>query len=100
MTATKTEFVERAIQSLKNIIYGYIKSHGENFIHMLPQSVSTMYSRIKRTIGKSPRDVNNTDIHLLLYNESLTMYQKVTFNVGDRVRASKKDTPFRKGYTP
>ena len=97
---TKAAFAERAIQSLKHIIYRYIEDHGEKFIYKLPQFVSTMNCRINRSIGKSPRDVKNTDFLSILYNKPLTRYKKLKFKVGDRVRISKNDIPFRKGYKP
>ena len=50
MSETKAAFAEKAIQSLKHIIYRYIEDHGEKFIHKLPQFVSTMNCRIKRSI--------------------------------------------------
>ena len=100
MSETKAAFAERAIQSLKHIIYRYIEDHGGNFINKLPQFVSTMNCRINRSIGKSPRDVKNTDFLSILYNKPLTRYKKLKFEVGDRVRISKNDIPFRKGYKP
>ena len=100
MSETKAAFAERAIQSLKHIIYGYIEDHGEKFINKLPQFVSTMNCRINRSIGKSPRDVKNTDFLSILYNKPLTRYKKLKFKVGNRVRISKNDIPFRKGYKP
>ena len=100
MSETKAAFAERAIQSLKHIIYRYIEDHGEKFINKLPQFVSTMNCRINRSIGKSPRDVKNTDFLSILYNKPLTRYKKLKFKVGDRVRISKNDIPFRKGYKP
>ena len=49
MGDTKAEFAERAIHSLKDIIYHYIEDHGEKkFIHELPQFVSTMNCRVNR----------------------------------------------------
>ena len=51
MNETKAAFAERAIQSLKHLIYRYIEDHGKKFIHKLPQFVSTMNCRINRSIG-------------------------------------------------
>ena len=98
MSETKAAFAERAIQSIKHIIYRYIEDHGEKFINKLPQFVSTMNCRINRSIGKSPRDVKNTDFFSILYNKPQTRYEKLKFKVGDRVRISKNDIPFRKDY--
>ena len=66
MCKTEAAFAKRAIQSLKHLIYRYIEDHGEKFIHKLPQFVSTMNCRINRSIGRSPRDVNNTDFLSIL----------------------------------
>ena len=66
----------------------------------MPQFVSTMSCRIKRSIGKSPTDVKNTDFLSILYNKPLTRYKKLEFKYGDRVRTSKNDIPFRKEYKP
>ena len=92
----KAAFAERAIQSLKHIIYRHIEDRGEEFIHKLPQFVSTMNCRVNGSIGQSPRDVKNTDFLSILYNKSLTRYKKLKF----KVRISKNDNPFRKGYKP
>ena len=96
----KLHFLERAIQSLKHIIYRYIEDHGKKFINKLAHFVSTKNCRINRSIGKSPRDVKNTNLLSILNNKPLTRYKKLKFKVGDRVRISKNDIPFRKGYKP
>ena len=83
MSETKAAFAERAIQSLKHIIYRYIEDHGEKFINKLLQFVSTMNCRINRSIEKSPRDVKNTDFLSILYNKPLTRYMKLKFKVGE-----------------
>ena len=57
-----------------------------------------MNCRVNRSIGKSPRDDKNTDFLSILYNKTLARYKKLNFKVGDRVRFSKNDIPFRKGY--
>ena len=61
MSQTKTAFAERAIQSLKHIIYRYIEDHGEKTVHKLQQFVSTMNCRKNRSIGKSLRDMKISD---------------------------------------
>ena len=81
MSETKAAFAERAIQSLKDNIYRYIEDHGEKLINKLSQFVSTMNCRINRSIGKSPRDVKNTDFLSILYNKPLTRYKKLKFKV-------------------
>ena len=66
----------------------------------LQQFVSTLNRRKNRSIGKSPRDVKNSDFLSLLYNKLFKKYTKPKFKIGDRVRISKNDIPFRKGHKP
>ena len=64
MSETKAAFAERAIQSLKHIIYRYIKDHEEKFDPILQQFVSKLNCRKNRYIRKSPRDVKNSDFFI------------------------------------
>ena len=71
----------------------------------MPQFVAAdcVYNELshqKIDIGKSPRDVKNTDFLSILYNEPLLRYRELKFKVGNRVGISKNDIPFRKGYKP
>ena len=100
MSETKAAFAERAIQSLKHIIYRYSEDHGEKFVLKLQQFVSTLNCRKNRSIGKSPRAVKNSDFLSILYKKSFKKYTKPKFKIGDRVRISKNYLPFRKGYKP
>ena len=70
MSETKAAIAERAIQSLKHIMYRYIEDHGENFVPKLQQLVSTLNYRKNRSIGKSPRDVKKSDFLSIFYNKS------------------------------
>ena len=63
MIETKASFAERAIQSVKHIIYPYIEDHGGNNVPKLQQFVPTLNCRKNRSIGKSPRDVKNSDFY-------------------------------------
>ena len=45
-----------------------------------------------------PNTANNCDFLSILYSEPLREFKKPTFKIGDRVRISKYDLPFRKGY--
>ena len=83
MSETKAAFAERAIQSLKHIIYRYIEDHAEKNIHKLPHFVSTMICRVNRSAGKSSRDVKNTDFLSILYNKALTRYKKSKIKFGE-----------------
>ena len=100
MSETKAAFAERAIQSLKHTIYRYIEDHGEKFVPKLQLCVSLLNCRKNRSIGKSPRDVKNSNFLSILYNKPFMKYTKPKFKLGDRVRISKIDNPFRKRYKP
>ena len=45
-----------------------------------------------------PNLVKNSDFMSLLYNKLLRDYETPEFAIGDRVRISKYNLPFRKGY--
>ena len=62
LSETKAAFAESAIQSLKHIIYLHIEDHGEKFIPKLPHFVSIRNCHVLRSIGKSAKDVKNTDL--------------------------------------
>ena len=100
MSETKAAFAERAIQSLKHVINRYIEDHGEKFVRKLQQFVSTLNCRKHRSNRKSPRDVKNSDFLSILYNKSIKNYTEPKLKIGDRVRFSKNDISFRKGYKP
>ena len=47
-----------------------------------------------------PNTVQNCDFMSFFYIKPLREFKKLTFKIGDRVRISKYDLPFRKGYKP
>ena len=69
MSETNAAFAERAIQSLKHIIYRCFKDHGEKLVPKMQQFVSTLNCRKNRSIGKSPRVVKNSGFLSILYNK-------------------------------
>ena len=99
MSETKAAFAERAIQSLKHLIYRYIEDHDEKFVPKLQQLVSTLNCRKSRSIEKSPRDVKNIFLSIL-YNKSFQKDTKPKLKIGDRIRNSENEIPFRKGCKP
>ena len=48
----------------------------------------------------TPKNVKKFDVLSILYSKPLREFRKPKFKVGDRVRISKYDLPFRKGYEP
>ena len=100
MSETKAAFAERTIRSLKNILYRYMEDFGYKYIHKLPQFITTLNSRRNISIDMRPNTVNNCDFMSILYSKPLREFKKPIFKVGDRVRISKYDLPFRKRYKP
>ena len=100
MSKTKAAIAERTIRSLKNIPYRYMQDNGYKYIHKLTQFVTTLNSRRNCSIDLIPRNVKNSDILSILYSKPLREFRKLQFKIGDRVRISKYDLLFRKGYKP
>ena len=100
MSETKAAFAERTIRKLKNILYRYMEDYGYKYIHKLPQFITTLNSKRSSSIDMRPNTVKNCDRISILYSKPLREYKKPTFKIGDRVRISKYDLPFRKGYKP
>ena len=100
MSETKAAFAERTIRSLKYILYGYMEDYGYKYIHELPQFITTLNSRRNSSIDMKPNTVKNCDFMSILYSIFLREFKKPTFNIGDRLRISKYDLIFCKGYKP
>ena len=100
MSETKAAFAERTIRSLKNNLYRYREDYGYNYIHKLPQFITTLNSRRNSSIDMRPNTVKNCDFLSIFYSKPLREFKKPIFKIGDRVRISKYDLPFRKGYKP
>ena len=100
MSETKAAFAERTIQSLKNILCCYMEDIGDKYNHRLTQFVTTLNSRRNCSIDLIPKNVKISDFFSILYSKPLREFRKPKFKVGDRVRISKFDLPFRKGYKP
>ena len=100
MSETKAAFDERTLRSSKNILYRYMEDFGYKYIHKLPQFIITLNSRRNSLIDMRPKTVKNCDFMSIIYSKPLREFKKPTFKIGDRVRISKYDLPFRKGYKP
>ena len=100
MSETKAAFAEGTIRSLKNILYRYMEDFRYKYIHKLPQFIATLNSRRNGSIDMRPNTVKNCDFMSILYSKPLREFKKPTIKTGDRVRISKYDLPFRKGYKP
>ena len=100
MSETKAAFAERAIRSLKNVLYRYIEEYGYNYIHKLPQFVTTLKTRRNRSLDMKPSSVITSDFIAALFSKPNRDFNKPKLKIIYRVRISKQDLPFRKGYKP
>ena len=100
MSETKAAFAERTIRSLKNVLYQYMEVYGYKNIHKLRQFIATLNSRRNSSIDMRPNTVENCDFMSILYSKTLREVKKPTFRIDDRVRVSKYDLLFLKGYKP
>ena len=98
MSETKAAFPERTIRSLKKIPYRYMEDFGYKYIHKLPKFSTTFNSGRNSSIDLRPNTVKNCDFLSILYSKHLREFKIPTFKIGDTVRISKYDLPFRKGY--
>ena len=100
MSETKAAFAERTIRSLKNNLYRYMEDFGYKYLHKLLQFITTLNSRRNSSIDMIPSTLKNCHFMCILYSKPLREFKKPTFKFGDRVRISKYDFPFNKGYKP
>ena len=98
MSETKAAFAERTIRTLKKILYRYMEDNGHKYIHKLTQFATTLKSRRNCSLDLIPKNVKKPDFLSILYSKPLREFRKPKFKVGDRVRISKYDLRFRKGY--
>ena len=98
----KTAFAVRNIRSLKNLIYKYLEVKWTySFTNQLQSFVQTINSRVNRVTKLAPNKVTKKDFPYLLsliFNDSANLVRLPKFYVGNFVRISKTDLPFRKGY--
>ena len=100
MSEIKAAFAERAKRSLKNIFYRYMEYFGYEYIHKLPQFITTLKSRRNVSIDMRPNTVKICDFMSILYSKPLQEFKRPTFKTVERVRISKYDLSFCKGYKP
>ena len=77
-----------------------MEDNGYKYIHKLTQFVTTLNFRRLCSTDLIPKNLKNSDFLSILYSKPLRDFRKPKFEIGDRVRISKYDLPFRKGYKP
>ena len=85
MSETKAAFAERAIRSLKNVLYRYIEDYGYNYLHKLHQFITTLNTRRNRSINMKPSNVKASDFMSVLYSKPIRDVNKPKFQVGNCV---------------
>ena len=96
---TKAAFTECTIRSLKNILYRYMGDYGYKYFHKFSQFATTLISRRIFSIDLIPKNAKNSVFLSILYSKPLRD-KKLKLKIGDRVRISKYDLPFRKRNKP
>ena len=100
MSETKAAFAELTIRPLKILLYRFMEDFGYKYIHNLFQFVTTLNSIKNCLIDLMPKNVNNSDFLSILYSKPLREKKKPKFKIGERVRISKYDLPFKNGHKP
>ena len=77
-----------------------MEGKGYKYILKFAQFVTTLNSRRNCSRDLVRKDVKNSDFSSILYSKPLREFRKPKFKVGDRVRFSKYDLPFKKRYNP
>ena len=94
----KSVVAERFIRTLKNKLYNHMTATGKNGYYNVLDDVVNKYNNTKHsTIEMKPIDVgdNNKRVYINEHNE-----KDSKFKVGDRVRISRYQNIFAKGYAP
>ena len=96
---TKVAFGERAIRTLKNVIYRYLEENDTlSYIKDLQMFADVINSRKNPSIGLAPKDVVNADFLTVMYKGmKLRKNKKPNFKVGDKVRLVLVEHNFQKG---
>ena len=101
----KAVIVERFNRTLKGIMYKYLTANNtNNYIDKLDKMISKYNNTIHSAIKMKPKDAalkeNTTAVYKALYDGYEPIYPYYKFDIGDKVRISKKKRHFEKGYTP
>lgn len=100
----KASIVERFNRTLKNKMWKIFSERGSyEWLKLLDNLITTYNNTTHRTIGVKPIEVtkqNERKILLKVLKSRKNVYLKQKFKIGDRVRISRKQSNFSKGYWP
>ena len=74
ISETKAAFPERTKRSLKIILCRYMEDFGYEYIHKLPQFITTLNSGRNSSIDMRHNTVKNCDFMSILYSKALRKY--------------------------
>ena len=77
-----------------------MKDFGLKYNHKFSHFVTTLKSRKNCSIDLTAKNIKDSDFLSILYSKLLWDFMKPKFKIGDRMRISKYDVNFRKGYKP
>ena len=77
-----------------------MEEHGYKYIQKLSQFVKILNSRKTRTMNMLPNKVKDSGFLSIICGQPIREFPPPKFAIGDKVRISKIDLPFRKGYKP
>ena len=105
---TKASVVERFNRTFKQRLYRYMTTYNTfKYLSVLPKLVDGYNASFHRSIGRAPRDVDQSNAEQVwdtLYVDKKKKKKKKknrdALNVGDRVRLNAKHRTFQKGYLP
>ena len=93
----KSVVAERFIRTLKNKLYKHMTSIGKNVYYDVLDDIVNEHNDTKHsTIKMKPKDVKNDNKRVYIDEHS---EKSPRFNVGDKVRISKFNNIFAKGYS-
>ena len=102
---TKASVVERFNRTFKQRLYRYMTTYNTfKYLTSLPKLVDGYNASFHRSIGRAPRDVDQSNAEQVwdtLYDDKKKKKKKKSgLKVGDRVRLNTKHRTFDKGYLP
>lgn len=101
----KATIIERFNRTLKTKMWKVFTEQGNHsWLNILPDLVKKYNNTLHRIIGMKPNEVNKSNESEVLQNIVKNNSRKVTvkpkYSVGDRVRVSRVQKTFNKGYWP
>ena len=102
---TKAQVVERFNRTLKSKMWKYFTENDtKKWIDILPALMKNYNSSYHRSIKMTPEQgsliENSAEVYKNLFPKISINLKNHKFNVGDRIRISRKQKDFRKGYLP